>query len=65
MFGDFEAYGSVLSKSIVIYVYPKNTLSQGKASYIKEMIKDGLQSTLFDFSDFEWTKEYSFDVVVK
>lgn len=65
LFGDFNAYGSVFSKSIVVYVYPKNTLPQGRGNDIKEMIKEGLQSTLFDFSDFEWTKEYSFDVVVR
>lgn len=65
LFGDFNAYGSVLSKSIVVYVYPKNTLPQGRANDIKEMIEKGLQSALFDFSDFEWAKEYSFDVVVR
>ena len=65
LFGDFNAYGSVLLKSIVVYVYPKNTLPQGRANDIKEMIEEGLQSTLFDFSDFEWAKEYSFDVVVR
>ena len=65
LFGDFNAYGSVLSKSIVVYVYPKNSLPQGRVDDIKEMINEGLQSTLFDFSDFEWAKEYSFDIVVK
>lgn len=65
LFGDFDAYGSILAKSIVIYVYPKNTLPPGRADDIKEMIEDGLKSTLFDFPDFKWAKEYSFDVVVR
>ena len=65
LFGDFDAYGSVLTKSIEVYVYPKNTLPQGRADDIKKIIENGLQSTLFDFPDFEWAKKYSFDVVVK
>ena len=65
LFGDFNAYGSVLSKSVVVYVYPKNKLTQKQSSDIEKMIKDGLTSTLFDFSDFEWAKKYSLDVVIK
>ncbi|HNU81234.1 MAG TPA: hypothetical protein PK367_02115 [Candidatus Paceibacterota bacterium] len=37
----------------------------GRANDIKEIIEEELQSTLFDFSDFEWAKEYIFDVVVR
>jgi hypothetical protein len=74
LFGDFNAYGSVLAKSIVVYVYPNteflealgaNDLPQGRAEDIKEMIKKDLQEQLFDFPGFEWTKEYSLDVVVR
>jgi len=65
LFGDFNAYGSVIAKSIVVYVYPKNILPQGRAEDIKEMIKKDLQEQLFDFPGFEWTKDYSFDVVVR
>gem|GEM_PF-3120570 len=65
LFGDFNAYGSVLAKSIVVYVYPKNDLPQSRAEDIKDMIKKDLQEQLFDFPGFEWTKEYSFDVVVR
>ncbi|MEK7580366.1 MAG: hypothetical protein AAB465_02030 [Patescibacteria group bacterium] len=65
LFGDFNAYGSVLAKSIVVYVYPKSTLLQGRAEDIKEMIKKDLQEQLFDFPGFEWTKDYSFDVIVR
>ncbi len=65
LFLDFNAYGSVLAKSIVVYVYPKNILPQDRAEDIKEMIKKDLQEQLFDFPGFEWTKDYSFDVVVR
>lgn len=65
LFFDFDAYGSVLAKSIVVYVYPKNTLPQGRAEDIEAMIKKDLQEQLFDFPGFEWAKTYSFDVVVR
>lgn len=65
LFGDFNAYGSVLAKSIVVYVYPKNNLPQDRTEDIKDMIKKELQEQLFDFPGFEWTKNYSFDVVVR
>ena len=64
-FGDFDAYGSVTLNSIVVYVYPKETLHKKRIDRIKIMIKDGLQSTLFDFPDLEWTKEYSFHVIFR
>lgn len=65
LFGDFNAYGSVLAKSIVVYVYPKNNVPQDRTEDIKDMIKKELQEQLFDFPGFEWTKNYSFDVVVR
>ena len=65
LFGHFDAYVSVHPKSIVVYVYPKETLHKERIDSIKKIIKDGLQSTLFDWPDLEWTKEYSFDVVIR
>ena len=64
-FNNFEAYGSVLLRSIVIYVYPKVALPSGYWDINKEIIKEGLHDTLLDFPDFEWTKEYSFSVIVR
>ncbi|MCX6807861.1 MAG: hypothetical protein NTZ80_03660 [Patescibacteria group bacterium] len=65
LFSDFDAYGSVLAKSIVVYVYPKNDLLQGRVEDMKEMIKKDLQEQLLDFPGFEWVKNYNFDVVVR
>ena len=65
MFGDFNAYGSVLGQNIVVYVYPKTTISQGEANIIEEMITKGLGDTLLDFPDFDWTNDYVFSVVVR
>lgn len=64
-FRDFKAYGSVLLNSIVVYVYPLEQISSYRESEIEESIKTGLQSTLLDFPDFEWAKDYTFDVVIK
>ena len=65
LFFDFDAYGSVLSKSIVIYIYPKKTLSTSKINDIKETLDEGLHTTLLDFSDFNWAKEYTFNIVIR
>jgi len=65
LFSDFNAYGSVLTGSIIVYVYPKNTLSQNRVKNIKKMIRQDLKNQIFDFSDFEWTKAYTFHVVVR
>ena len=65
LFNDFRAYGSVLLNSIVVYVYPLEQIPSYRESEIKESIKTGLQSTLLDFPDFEWVKDYSFDVVIR
>ncbi|MBU4338541.1 hypothetical protein KKD57_03215 [Patescibacteria group bacterium] len=64
-FSDFSAYGSVVGKSIIVYVYPKKVFSQIETDYIKTMIKEGLQLTLLDFPDLAWTKDYSFDIIVR
>ncbi|MDD2646477.1 MAG: hypothetical protein PHV78_01695 [Patescibacteria group bacterium] len=64
-FDDFDAYGSVIAKSIVIYVYPKSNLSQSRLNDIKEIVEEGLHSTLLNFSDFGWAEEYNFDIVIR
>ena len=65
LFGDFNAYGSVITKSIVIYIYPKHDLNIMYEDQIKEMIKNDLHEQILNFPNFEWTKNYSFDVVVR
>jgi len=65
LFGDFEAYGSVLNESIVIYIYLKDNLSQDRKNNIRGMIGEGLQEALFNFSDFEWAEEYKFEIIIK
>ena len=65
LFSDFDAYGSVLANSIVVYVYPKNRLSQTRESSVREMIGEGLHDTILDLSDFEWAQDYSFNIVIR
>lgn len=65
LFGDFNAYGSVIAKSIVVYVYLKNDLSQVRTEEISDMIKKDLHEQLLDFPGFEWAKEYTLNVVVR
>ena len=65
LFDDFHAYGSVLSNSIVVYVYPKDSFSEMRSEDIKQKLEKGLFSTLLDFPDFDWAKNYSFDIVIR
>lgn len=65
LFSDYEAYSSVLAKSIVVYVYPKEKLSQFRINEIKETITKDLHDQILVFPGFEWTNEYKFDVVFR
>ena len=66
IFGSFNAYGSVLANSIVIYVYAKDNKNTNRNWLLwKNEIHEGLQSTLLDFEDFKWAQKYSFSVVLR
>lgn len=65
-FEDFDAYGSIVGKSIVVYVYAKNSVIADSYWPIwKEEIEKGVHETLLDFEDFNWAKDYSFDIVLR
>jgi len=65
LFGDYEAYVSLLEKCIFVYLYPKNDTARKISDSFKETIEKDLQEQLFDFPDFTWTQNYKFYVVIR
>lgn len=64
---EFEAYASVLPDSINIYVYPVSDSEAVRADFpvLEKFLKDGVQSTILNFDDYDWARKYKFDVILR
>ena len=75
----FEAYGSVVNRSIIVYVYfriplnPKNVQERenivervkGDFPELENYIKRYIKDTILDFEDFAWARFYGFSVILR
>jgi hypothetical protein len=63
LYKNINAYGSVVSKSIVISVYPTSRLSNKKKKDLSNNMSWIFDSHILQYEGFEWARKYKIDVI--